>query len=74
MLEKIRFILKDFVEVEAEKINMGTELISDLGLSSLDVVNIVMAFEEEFDIEIPDRMIEKMITIGDVVNYIEENV
>ena len=74
MLEKVRLILKDFVEFEVEDISLNTELISDLGLSSLDVVNIVMVFEEEFDIEIPDRAIEKMITIGDVVNYLEAHV
>lgn len=74
MLEKVRLILKDFVEFEVEDISLNTELISDLGLSSLDVVNIVMVFEEEFDIEIPDRVIEKMITIGDVVNYLEAHV
>ena len=74
MLERVRDILKDYVKVERESINMDTELISDLGLSSLDVVNIVIAFEDAFDIEIPDRTVEKLITIGDIVEYLEKNV
>lgn len=74
MLERVRDILKDYVKAERESINMDTELISDLGLSSLDVVNIVIAFEDAFDIEIPDRVIEKLITIGDIVKYLEKNV
>lgn len=51
---------------------MDTSLLNDLGFSSLDLVNIVVAFEEEFDIEIPDRKIATIITVGDVIELLKE--
>lgn len=52
----------------------GKDGIGDMGLNSLDVVNIVVEFEEEFDIEIPDRVIKDLQTIGNIVDYLEKHV
>ncbi len=72
MLERIRDILVEYVEVPREKITMEANLLADLGLSSLDVVNIVCAFEEEFDVEIPDRRLAEISTVEDIINLLEE--
>jgi len=69
MFEKVKEILLDFT---SENITPESTLVSDLGLSSFDVVSVVSEFEDEFDIEIPDRDIHKLITIQDVIAYIEE--
>ncbi len=71
MLEKIKGIITDFVEVDKSSITPESHLIADLGLNSFDVVNAVVAFEDEFGIEIADRDIRKLATIGDVITYIE---
>lgn len=72
MLERVKDILEDYIEVPRDKIKLESAFIDELGLSSLDVVNIVVAFEEEFDIEIPDRMLSKIVTVGDVVKILKE--
>lgn len=72
MLERVKDILEDYIEVPRDKIRLESAFIDELGLSSLDVVNIVVAFEEEFDIEIPDRMLSKIVTVGDVVKILKE--
>lgn len=74
MLERTISLLEDFTDIDVEEITEETALVDDLGLSSLDVINIVAAFEDEFDIEIPDRIIPTLRTIGNVVEYLEENV
>jgi acyl carrier protein len=71
MLEKVIEILSDFTEVEKEKITEKSKLIADLGLNSLDVINIVVTFEEEFNIEIPNQSIKNFVTVGDIVEYLE---
>ena len=53
--------------------NKSTELVNDLGLNSLDVINVVVAFEDEFSIEIPDRAINNFHTVGDIADYLERN-
>jgi acyl carrier protein len=68
MLEKIKNILSKYT---SEEITPESTLINDLGLSSFDLVSIVTAFEDEFDIEIPDRDIRKLVTVNDIINYIE---
>lgn len=73
MLDRIRNVLKEYVEIPVEQINMKTSLLNDLGFSSLDLVSIVVAFEEEFDIEIPDRKISKIVTVGDVVQILKQD-
>lgn len=71
MLEKLRQILVDQTGDDHISINKDTVLISDLGLSSFDLVNLACAVEDEFDIEIPDRAIRQLKTVGDVVDFIE---
>jgi acyl carrier protein len=71
MLDKIRDILVEYVDVPREQITMETNLLTDLGLSSLDVVNIVVAFEDEFGIEIPDRKLTEIVTVEDIVRFLQ---
>ncbi len=73
MLERTIAILEEYVESDSE-ITEDSALIDDLGLSSLEVIRIVAAFEDEFDIEVPDRVIPTLRTVGDIVKYLEENV
>lgn len=73
MFEKTIAILSKFTTVPAAEITPETTLQGDLGLNSLDVVNIVVEFEDEFDIEIPDRLIKNFVKVGDVVEYLENN-
>lgn len=72
MYERTVSILEEFVE-NADEITKDSALVDDLGLSSLDVINIVSEFEGEFDVEIPDRIIPTLRTVGDIVDYLEEN-
>lgn len=71
MLEKVKKILLDYTEVPAGEITLKTDLVNDLDFNSLDVVNIVVAFEDEFEIEIPDRAIRDLSTVEDIVKYLE---
>lgn len=71
MIERIAKILAAFTEADLTNITEKTELINDLGLNSLDLVNIVVEFEEEFDIEVPDKKIKNFVTIGDVTKYLK---
>lgn len=71
MLEKVIEILSEYTEISKDNINMESGLVNDLGLSSLDVINVVVAFEDEFEIEIPDQIIKELVTVGDVVKYLE---
>ena len=73
VFEKIQSILSEQFEVEADSITLDTDIVEDLGADSLDVVDMLMSLEDEFDVEIPDEKIEKLRTVGDVVAYIEEN-
>ncbi|GAA9482008.1 acyl carrier protein [Helicobacter pylori] len=73
LFEKVRSIIADQIGVDASRITLKTEFVRDLGVDSLDVVELVMALEEEFDIEIPDEQAEKIVNVGDVVRYIENN-
>ena len=72
MFDRTVEILSDFAGDDAE-ITLESALVDDLGLSSLDVINVVAAFEDEFDIEVPDRVIPSLRTVQDIVNYLEEN-
>jgi len=74
MLEKVKEILMDYTEVPASEITLATDLVNDLDLNSLDVVNIVVAFEDKFEIEIPDRAIRDLTTVEDIVKYLEAHV
>ncbi|MBI2608390.1 MAG: acyl carrier protein [Deltaproteobacteria bacterium] len=68
--EKIKKLIVEQLGVEAEKVKLEASFTDDLGADSLDVVELVMALEEEFNIEIPDEDAEKTRTVGDVVKYI----
>lgn len=74
MLEEVKKILLDYTEVPDSEITLKTDLVKDLDLNSLDVVNIIVAFEDEFGIEIPDRVISSLTTVEDIVRYLEEHV
>ena len=74
ILEKVKAIIVEQLGVTDAAVTMDASFIDDLGADSLDIVELVMAIEEEFDIEIPDSDAEKVVTLGDVVDYIKENV
>ncbi len=74
VFEKVRSIIMDQLDVEEDKVTMDAVIQDDLGADSLDIVDLVMSFEEEFDIEIPDDQVENIKTVGDIVKYIEEKV
>ena len=72
MLEKVKEILLDHTQVPADEIGLSTDLVKNLGLNSLDVVNLLVTFEDELGIEIPDRAIQDFVTVGDLVDYLEK--
>lgn len=71
VFEKVKEILCEQLDVEEDKVTAEASIVDDLGADSLDVVDLVMSLEEEFDIEIPDEDVENMKTVGDMVKYIE---
>ena len=73
VFEKVRDILLEQLDVEEDKVTMESSITDDLGADSLDVVDLVMSLEEEFDVEIPDDQVENIKTVGDIVRYIEDN-
>jgi acyl carrier protein len=73
IFEKVKKIIVDQLSVGAEKIHLQATFADDLGADSLDTVELVMALEEEFDIEIPDEHAEKITTVQDAVDYITAN-
>ncbi len=74
IFEKIQNIIIEPLQVSETAVTEESSFIDDLGADSLDLVELIMALEEEFGIEIPDADAEKVVTVGDVVNYIKENV
>lgn len=73
MFDRTIAILGEYVDCDPSEITEESALVDDLGLSSLEVINIVADFEDEFDVEVPDRVIPTLRTVGDIVNYLEEN-
>lgn len=73
IFEKVAAILAEQLDAEAETITLESSLVDDLGADSLDVVDLVMTLEDEFDMEIPDEDITEVRTVGDVVKYLEEH-
>jgi len=71
--ERVKKIVVEHLGVDEAKVSEGASFIDDLGADSLDTVELVMAFEEEFDLEIPDEDAEKIATVGDAISYIKEN-
>ena len=73
IFDKIKDIIIEQLQVEESEVNMDTNLMKDLSADSLDAVEIIMAIEDEYGIEIPDEEAQKMQTVGDLVRYVEEN-
>ena len=69
--EKLKKIIAEVLNVDEEEISMETTFVDDLGADSLDVFQIIMGLEEEFDIEIPNEEAEKIVTVGDAVEQIK---
>ena len=71
--ERVKKIVVEHLGVEADKVTPAASFIDDLGADSLDTVELVMAFEEEFGVEIPDDAAEKILTVGDAIKFIDDN-
>lgn len=74
IFEKVKGIIVEQLGAVEDNISLESSFIDDLGADSLDIVELIMALEEEFDIEIPDADAEKVVTVNDVVEYIKEHV
>ena len=72
VFEKIRQILCDQLDLEEESVTMNSNIAEDLGADSLDVVDLIMSIEEEFDLEFKDDQIDKIKTVADIVSFIED--
>ncbi|MDD6061179.1 MAG: acyl carrier protein [Acutalibacteraceae bacterium] len=73
VFEKIKAIICEQFELNADKVTEDSNLIGDLGLDSLDVIDLAMSVEDEFDIEVPDDAIDGIKTVGDFVRFVEEH-
>ncbi|MGI6491621.1 MAG: acyl carrier protein [Peptococcaceae bacterium] len=73
IIDKIKSIIVEQLGVEEDDVKMEASFVDDLGADSLDIVELVMALEEEFELEIPDEDAEKIRTVGDAVKYIQDN-
>lgn len=71
LFEKVKAIIVDQLGVEEEEVTLESSFIEDLGADSLDIVELIMALEEEFEIEVPDEDAEKLTTVGSAVEYIK---
>ena len=71
--ERVKNIIVEQLGVEADQVKPEAQFVNDLGADSLDTVELIMALEEEFSIEIPDEKAEKIKTVGEAISYIEEN-
>ena len=74
VLDKMKDILVEQLECNPEDITMESLLVDDLGADSLDAIDIVMSVEDTFKVEVPDEIIEKIETVGDIVNYIDDHI
>ena len=74
IFDKVKSIIAEQLDIDEDSITLESAIIDDLGADSLDIVDLVMSFEDEFDTEISDEAIEEMKTVGDIVHYIEENI
>jgi acyl carrier protein len=72
--DKVKDIIVEELGVERDKVTDGASFMEDLGADSLDTVELVMAFEKEFDVDIPDEDAEKIRTVGDALKYLDEKV
>ena len=74
IFDKVKNVIIEQLGVAENNVNMDSSFIDDLGADSLDIVELIMALEEEFDTEIPDSDAEKIVTVSDVVEYIKDHV
>ncbi len=74
VFDKVKDIIVDQLDVDEDKVKMEASISEDLGADSLDIVDLVMSLEEEFDVEIPDDQVENVKTVGDIVKFIEDNI
>ena len=74
MKEEVIELISSVLEIEKKDINEKTNLVADLGVESLDLVDLVAAFEEKYEFEIPDKDIKNLQTVVDIIKYIEEHV
>lgn len=72
-LERVKSVIVDQLGVDEDAVTAEASFVDDLGADSLDIVELIMGLETEFDLEIPDEEAEKIRTVGDAVNYIKEN-
>lgn len=72
VFEKVAAILSEQLDAETDSITLATDLVDDLGADSLDIVDLVMTLEDEFDLEILDEDVENVKTVGDIVKYLED--
>ena len=73
VFDKVKAILVDQLDVDENKVTMEASITDDLGADSLDIDDIVMSIEEEFNVEVPDEQLQNIKVVGDIVKYIEEN-
>ncbi|MCQ2942004.1 acyl carrier protein [Helicobacter pylori] len=73
LFEDIQAVIAEQLNVDVAQVTPEAEFVKDLGADSLDVVELIMALEEKFNIEIPDEQAEKIVNVGDVVKYVEDN-
>ena len=73
IFEKVKKLIAEQLDVEEDSIQETSNIADDLGADSLDVVDLVMSIEDEFDVEIPEDQVENIKTVGDIVKYIEDN-
>ncbi len=73
LLDEVREVVVEQLNVSPEEVKEDSKFVEDLGADSLDVVELVMALEEKFDIEIPDSDAEKIVTVGDAIKYVEDH-
>jgi len=71
--EKVKEIIVEQLGVDPASVTLDASFVDDLGADSLDLVELIMAMEEEFDKEIPDEIAEKIVVVGDAVNFLKEN-
>ena len=74
IFEKVKTVIVEQLGIDEASVRMDSSFLDDLGADSVDIVEFIMALEEEFGIEIPDEDVEKIVTVKDVVEYISENI
>jgi len=72
MFEKVIKIISNYTNVPKEELTLDTNLLTDLGMQSIDFIDMICDFEEAFDYEVPERDFRKLVTVNNIVNYIEE--